>query len=154
MLHAKVMRVRKSGTDKQRLSEFRNYNSTGADNKSSVRLKRRVGAAMPRKLQPETFLRVAHVLKIAERNFELPVATRAYGNGRHCSEPLHHSKIALHFKLPFGECCAELYQPYRIVCSISEIQSGRFKTSRGFGPSAAPTIPSCSIRSIKCAARP
>jgi hypothetical protein len=43
---------------------------------------------------------------------------------------------------------------YRIVSSISEIQSGRFKTSRGLGPSAAPTIPSCSIRSIRCAARP
>ena len=26
--------------------------------------------------------------------------------------------------------------------SISEIQSGRFNTSRGLGPSAAPTIPS------------
>ena len=43
---------------------------------------------------------------------------------------------------------------YRVVSSISEIQSGRFKTSRGLGPSAAPTMPSCSIRSMRCAARP
>ena len=106
MLHAKVMRVRKSGTDKQRLSEFRNYNSTGADNKSSVRLKRRVGAAMPRKLQPETFLRVAHVLKIAERNLELAVATCAHSNRRNRPQPLHHSKITLHFKLPLCEGAA------------------------------------------------
>lgn len=38
--------------------------------------------------------------------------------------------------------------------STSESQSGRFNTSRGLGPSAAPTIPSLSIRSIRCAARP
>jgi hypothetical protein len=45
-------------------------------------------------------------------------------------------------------------ESYRMVSSISEIQLGRFSTSRGLGPSAAPTIPSCSIRSMRCAARP
>src|SRR5205814_4610876 len=34
---------------------------------------------------------------------------------------------------------------YRMACSTSSIQSGRFNTSRGFGPSAAPTIPSRSV---------
>src|SRR5882672_1056827 len=43
---------------------------------------------------------------------------------------------------------------YLSDCSTSVIQSGRFRTSRGLGPSAAPTMPSFSIRSIKCAARP
>ena len=43
---------------------------------------------------------------------------------------------------------------YRIDSSTSEIQSGRFRTSRGLGPSAAPTMPSRSIRSIRWAARP
>ena len=43
---------------------------------------------------------------------------------------------------------------YRIDSSTSEIQSGRFSTSRGLGPSAAPTMPSRSIRSMRCAARP
>ena len=41
-----------------------------------------------------------------------------------------------------------------IDSSTSVIQLGRFKTSRGLGPSAAPTIPSRSIKSIKWAARP
>src|SRR5271157_1223617 len=43
---------------------------------------------------------------------------------------------------------------HRIDSSISEIQLGRFSTSRGLGPSAAPTMPSRSMRSIRCAARP
>jgi hypothetical protein len=43
---------------------------------------------------------------------------------------------------------------YRRDCSTSVIQSGRFRTSRGLGPSAAPTIPSFSMRSMRCAARP
>ena len=42
----------------------------------------------------------------------------------------------------------------RMDSSTSEIHSGRFSTSRGLGPSAAPTMPSRSIRSIKWAARP
>ncbi len=44
--------------------------------------------------------------------------------------------------------------PYRIDSSTSEIQSGLFNTSRGLGPSAAPTMPSRSMRSIKWAALP
>jgi hypothetical protein len=44
--------------------------------------------------------------------------------------------------------------PYRNDSSTSLIQSGLLRTSRGLGPSAAPTIPSFSIRSIRCAARP
>src|SRR5208282_2894996 len=43
---------------------------------------------------------------------------------------------------------------YRIDSSISEIQSGRLSTSRGLGPSAAPTMPSRSMRSMRWAARP
>src|SRR6185369_1547076 len=43
---------------------------------------------------------------------------------------------------------------YRNESSTSSSQSGRFSTSRGFGPSAGPTIPSRSIRSMRCAARP
>jgi hypothetical protein len=45
-------------------------------------------------------------------------------------------------------------RPYLIDSSISEIQSGRFSTSRGLGPSAAPTMPSRSMRSMRWAARP
>ena len=40
-------------------------------------------------------------------------------------------------------------QRYRMDSSTSEIQFGRFRTSRGLGPSAAPTMPSRSIRSIR-----
>ena len=43
---------------------------------------------------------------------------------------------------------------YRKASSTSVSQSGRFSTSRGFGPSAAPTMPSCSMRSMRWAARP
>ena len=43
---------------------------------------------------------------------------------------------------------------YRRDSSTSESQSGRFNTSRGLGPSAAPTMPSRSIKSMRCAARP
>jgi hypothetical protein len=43
---------------------------------------------------------------------------------------------------------------YRRDSSTSESQLGRFNTSRGLGPSAAPTMPSRSIRSMRCAARP
>jgi len=38
---------------------------------------------------------------------------------------------------------------YRNASSTSFNQSGRLRTSRGLGPSAAPTMPSCSMRSIR-----
>ena len=43
---------------------------------------------------------------------------------------------------------------YRIDDSISVIQSGLLRISRGLEPSAGPTSPSRSIMSIRCAARP
>ena len=51
---------------------------------------------------------------------------------------------------------AEQFSPqgYFIESSNSRIQSFVFSTSLGFDPSAGPTIPSFSIRSIKRAARP
>ena len=43
---------------------------------------------------------------------------------------------------------------YRRVVSISLSQSGGLRISRGLVPSAGPTMPSRSIKSIRCAARP
>jgi hypothetical protein len=43
---------------------------------------------------------------------------------------------------------------HRSDSSTSDSQSGRLSTSRGLGPSAAPTMPSRSIRSMRWAARP
>ena len=49
---------------------------------------------------------------------------------------------------------AAVWQDHRSASSTSLSQSGRFNTSRGLGPSAAPTMPSRSIKSIRWAARP
>src|ERR1700728_4607481 len=102
------------------------------------------------KLEPEAFLGVRHALQVGQRHLELAIASRADCDRRNCPKPFQHSEIA--FRHANTVSCAGTN--YRVVSSISEIQSGRFNTSRGLGPSAAPTIPSCSIRSIRWAARP
>lgn len=101
------------------------------------------------KLPPQAFLRVSDVLQGRQGNLELSIAIGTHRDSRNRSKPLQDSEISFRH-----EIVLHAGGSYRIVCSISEIQLGRFSTSRGFGPSAAPTIPSCSIRSIRCAARP
>ena len=53
-----------------------------------------------------------------------------------------------------GEPLLSFHFIYRSASSTSLSQSGRLSTSRGLGPSAAPTMPSFSMRSMRCAARP
>src|SRR5260221_9065098 len=60
--------------------------------------------------------------------------------------------LGQHFALRRAACAQDgsaNFLAQRIDSSTSEIHSGRLSTSSGLGPSAAPTMPSRSIRSIR-----
>src|SRR6202030_4026914 len=78
----------------------------------------------------------------------LPVSYPGTGAVKDSTGAMQGCQLGLDFFL------AEVLDTYFIEASNSRIQSFPFKTSRGFVPSAGPTIPSFSMISIRRAALP
>jgi hypothetical protein len=90
-------------------------------------------ALVSREFKFEMFRGSAHPFQHFQRNPEFPIAFGAHRNRRGSSKPLQHAKIAFSHVAP--------YAAYRMVSSISEIQSGRFNSSRGLGTAAVGVAP-------------